>query len=398
MKPIRIAAALVLAACSSVPDSPVSKESIRALSQGKADRTSRDYCAEYGWYGDGECDDFCPQRDPDCSTDARQPELGGDPTIVLGAGTSMADALALTEAQYGPTIEAKYELDDSGALSLSVYPASKGGALDAERNLFEEASAAPAAPWSPGLEVFHDQEHLTRSARDLTLVQLGRVPLAEVVAEAGEHGTVYWAIPTIQEGRAGYGVYLLDARRKSQYLFVDGGADAGGGIEDLGTGPGDGATDARVPELGDDVTIVRQSRITMAAALAQLEKTDGPAIEAKFELGDDGKLSLSVYPVGKGIATDPERNAFFELAGDPTAATFAPDKTEFTVPDEEHLTRSARDLTLVQTARFSLREAVRRAAHRGFVFWAIPTIRDHVAGYGVYVLDAASAVHYLFVS
>src|SRR6516225_1927661 len=95
MKPIRIAAALVLAACSSVPDSPVSKESIRALSQGKADRTSRDYCAEYGWYGDGECDDFCPQRDPDCATDARQPELGNDATIVLHAATSMASALAV---------------------------------------------------------------------------------------------------------------------------------------------------------------------------------------------------------------------------------------------------------------------------------------------------------------
>jgi hypothetical protein len=146
------------------------------------------------------------------------------------------------------------------------------------------------------------------------------------------------------------------------------------------------------------VTIVHQSRITMSAALAQLEKTDGPAIEAKFELGDDGKLSLSVYPVGKGIATDAERNTFFELAGDPTAATFQPEKSEFSVPDVEHLTRSARDLTLVQTAHLTLRQAVDRAARRGFVFWAIPTIRGHVSGYGVYVLDGANQVHYLFVS
>lgn len=26
-----------------------------------------DLCAEYGWYGDGYCDDFCPQPDPDCA-------------------------------------------------------------------------------------------------------------------------------------------------------------------------------------------------------------------------------------------------------------------------------------------------------------------------------------------
>jgi hypothetical protein len=398
--PIRTFAALLLLACSSVADGPatVSKDSVRALTNGKADRGGHDECQEQGWYGDGECDDFCPRRDPDCASDDRQPELGGDPTIVLKATTTMADALAATEAKYGPTIEAKYELDDSGALSLSVYPAGKGGGLDAERNLFEEASAAPASPWSPSLEIFHDQEHLTRSARDLTLVQLSRVSLADVVAEASEYGSVYWAIPTIQEGRAGYGVYLLDARQRSQCVFIDGGADDDAGIEEVGTGPGVDATDARTPELGADLTIVRQSRITMAAALAQVEKTSGPAIEAKFELGDDGKLSLSIYPVGKGVATDAERNTFFELAGDPTGATFQPDRAEFTVPDEEHLTRSARDLTLVQTARLTLRQAVDRAARRGLVFWAIPTIRAHRAGYGVYVLDNAGAVHYLFVS
>jgi hypothetical protein len=35
-------------------------------SQGKSD-TGVDLCAELGWYGDGECDTFCPQPDPDCA-------------------------------------------------------------------------------------------------------------------------------------------------------------------------------------------------------------------------------------------------------------------------------------------------------------------------------------------
>lgn len=41
--------------------------------QGKADG-GEDYCERYGWYGDDECDDFCPRPDPDC-----EPEPDPDP-------------------------------------------------------------------------------------------------------------------------------------------------------------------------------------------------------------------------------------------------------------------------------------------------------------------------------
>jgi hypothetical protein len=34
----------------------------------------------------------------------------------------------------------------------------------------------------------------------------------------------------------------------------------------------------------------------------------------------------------------------------------------------------------------------------GFVYWAIPTIRDTRAGYGVYTLGADGQPHYFFVS
>jgi hypothetical protein len=398
-----LAAALIATGCASGDTTPSatdtpSKDSARARG-GKAD-DGRDFCEAFGWYGDDECDDFCPRRDPDCASDDRTPELGDDPTIVRRSRITMGEALAASEASHGKTIEAKFELDHDGKLSLSVYPAGKAIELDAERNLFEELAGDPTAAWTPGLEVFHDQEHLTRSARDLTLVQLSRLSLREAVAEAEEVGTVTWAIPTIQEGRAGYGVWLLDDN-ESYYAFIDGEGSTARGVVDLGTGPGAGATDARTPELGDDLTVVRTSRLSMSQALRQVEAQHGPSIEAKFELGEDGKLSLSIYPVGKGIRVDSERNTFFELAGDPTAAKFAPSKTEFKVPDEEHLTRSSRDLTLVQTARFGLREAVERAERKvqgGFVYWAIPTIRGTRSGYGIYVLGRDGKVHYLFVS
>src|SRR5262249_37776424 len=112
------------------------------------------------------------------------------------------------------------------------------------------------------------------------------------------------------------------------------------------------------------------------------------------------KLSLSIYPV-QDIALDSERNRFFELAGDPTAMPFKGSMSEFTVPDAEHLTRSSRDLTLVQTAALSLRDAVDLAESSvpgGCVFWAVPTTRDTRTGYGVYVYGADSKVHDLFIS
>src|SRR5262249_11509833 len=154
---------------------------------------------------------------------------------------------------------------------------------------------------------------------------------------------------------------------------------------DLGTGPGSGATDARVPELGDDVTIARTARVKMSTALQQTLTSYPGVIEAKYELGDDGVLSLSIYPVKEALTIDAERQTFFELAGDPTQAVYAPTESTFDVPDEEHVTRSARDLTLVQTSTISILGAVQKAESmfsNAFVYWAIPTIRGTRSGWG----------------
>jgi hypothetical protein len=277
--------------------------------------------------------------------------------------------------------------------------------MDAERNVFKELSGNPTAtPFNGNLETFSDFEHLTRSSRDLTLVQLSKLSLANAVKIGSDDGPVYWAIPTIRHGRAGYGVYSLRHNKTPHYRFIDGGGSHRHTYwdpEDLGDGPGAGATDARFPELGKDLSILKQSKISMADALDQVEEKYGDLIEAKFELGDDGKLSLSIYPVGKGLGTDAERNTFFEAAGDPTGEKFSPSISQFDVPDFEHVTRSARDLTLVQCASLSLREAVEVAEWAmpdGFVFWAIPTIRDTRAGYGVYVYGEDGKAHYFFIS
>jgi len=365
---------------------------------GKSD-SSDDVCAEYGWYGDGECDAFCTKRDPDCATDAREPELA-KASDALASKISMADAAKQVEAATGTVIECKFEPDDSGKLSLSLYPVGKAVSVDAKNNLFQEASGDPTATsFAPGLDVFHDFEHLAVSTRDLTLVQLSQRTLRDAIGLGADLGFVYWAIPTMQNGRAGYGVYGVSAAGASNYAFIDGHGSRKRQTADLGAGP-ISPTDDRVVELGSDVTVVRQSKITMLDAIDRAEASKGKIVEAKFELGDDGKLSLSLYPV-KDFTLDASRNELGELSGDPTSATWAPDYARFDVPDEEHVTTAARDLTLVQAAGMNLRSAVQRVANRfpgGFVYWAIPTRQGTRAGYGVYVLDHNNHSHYLFVS
>ncbi len=336
------------------------------------------------------------------ATDKRVPELGNNVSIVEQSKISLADGVALAESKNGPVIEAKFELGDDGKLSLSLYPAGKPMNMDAERNQFQELSGDPTAKTFQGsLEVFADQEHLTRSARDLTLLQLGTTTIADAIDEASCSGNVFWAIPTVRKGRAGIGVYSED-NGHSHYRFIDGGgsyARTSGRLVEIPGGPGAKATDARAPEL-TDLSVLATSKVSMAQALASLEAKNGPAIEAKFEPDDSGHLSLSIYPV-KDITLDAERNAFGELSGDPTAATFAPDFATFAVPDVEHLTKSARDLTLVQTASLTLRQAVdvaQKASKGGFVYWAIPTIRDTRSGYGVWVYGTDHKSHYFFVS
>jgi len=55
----------------SEPGDSFSKDDARSI--GKAD--GFDYCAEYDWYGDGICDDFCLSPDPDCGQTGCQPVM-----------------------------------------------------------------------------------------------------------------------------------------------------------------------------------------------------------------------------------------------------------------------------------------------------------------------------------
>src|SRR6184192_1857561 len=69
-------------------------------------------------------------KEDSARSDQRVPELGGDASIVSKSQIAMSAALAQSEAANGPTIEAKFELDDSKNLSLSIYPVKNGVETD----------------------------------------------------------------------------------------------------------------------------------------------------------------------------------------------------------------------------------------------------------------------------
>ena len=103
----------------------------------------------------------------------------------------------------------------AGPLALST-----GGALvegcpvgcARRRDVIQEAAGDPTGTsFTPGLEVFHDFEHLSRSTRDLTIVQLSKLTLRDAIERARYFGFVYWAIPTIRGTQSGYGVYVYDS-------------------------------------------------------------------------------------------------------------------------------------------------------------------------------------------
>jgi hypothetical protein len=76
--PLLLATALLAGACATSDDdhSPT-KEEVRS---GKAD-LSIDYCDWYGWYGDGICDTFCLEPDPDCDQPNNECEAVGGQCI-----------------------------------------------------------------------------------------------------------------------------------------------------------------------------------------------------------------------------------------------------------------------------------------------------------------------------
>jgi hypothetical protein len=150
----------------------------------------------------------------------------GDSETISRLGQSkhtLVDAIRQVEKSSGTAISAKFEYED-GKLWLGVYAAKNGRSSDAESNTLIELKGEPnAAAWKTETEVFADKEHLTRSAAQLTLMQLTHAGLADIVtkASAGQAGTAYSAIPEVKNGKPIVVVKFATADGQSHSVDVD---------------------------------------------------------------------------------------------------------------------------------------------------------------------------------
>src|SRR5262245_52368639 len=133
---------------------------------------------------------------------SRTPDAKAVPMLASAKVTLLQGIQQATKR--GAVIEAKFELDDSGALSLSTYTAKGFG------NFFEVSASPTATPWKPGQDKISGGDDLVNSAVDLTLLDEGNVSLAAAVqrALAKQPGTAYWAVPALQGKKPVVGVYI----------------------------------------------------------------------------------------------------------------------------------------------------------------------------------------------
>src|SRR5215207_5221998 len=118
-------------------------------------------------------------------------------------------------------------------------------------------------------------------------------------------------------------------------------------------------TDAAEKDYSKLLPTLAKTKHSLAAGIKQgAEKSPEAAISAKFEL-DDGKLSLSVYTVEKGLDADAEHNILKELAGSPEASEWKPKVEVF--EDVPHVSRASQQLTLMSLSKLSLLDILAKA-------------------------------------
>ena len=116
---------------------------------------------------------------------------------------SLTDGIQQAAKADGAPISAKFEFDDHGKLSLSVYTAEKGLAVAPEKNVLKELSGSPEqTTWTPEVEVFKDAEHVTRASEHLKLMSGSPYSLLDIVnkAQTRAPGTAFSITPGIFKG------------------------------------------------------------------------------------------------------------------------------------------------------------------------------------------------------
>lgn len=137
---------------------------------------------------------------------------------------TLLEGIKQAEKKSGPVISAKFEMDGE-ELSLSIYTAPQGFKTPAENNDLTELSGNPTAvPFSPKSEIFTDKEHIARASVHLTVMQMSKFSLSELIEKAldAQPGTAYSvANPMIRSGRPVVDIFIVDDHGHSVVVTLD---------------------------------------------------------------------------------------------------------------------------------------------------------------------------------
>lgn len=138
---------------------------------------------------------------------------------------SLLNGIKQAEKTSGPVISAKFEMDDNNNLSLSIYTAPQGLNTPAESNDLTELSGDPnVTPFAPAVEIFKDKEHIARASVHLTVMQMSKFTLSEIILQALaiQPGTPYSVVnPMVRNGRAVADVFIVDTYGHSEKVTLD---------------------------------------------------------------------------------------------------------------------------------------------------------------------------------
>jgi len=98
---------------------------------------------------------------------------------------SMQDGIALAEKSGALAISSKYEITGPGVLELSVYTVPEGINVEAENATLTELSGdASKTPFEFDSTIFSDKTHIARASSHLTIIQMSKFSLKEIVSIA----------------------------------------------------------------------------------------------------------------------------------------------------------------------------------------------------------------------
>lgn len=280
------------------PDKATAAE---AVEYGKAD-WSLDLCERRGWYGDGECDWFCPKRDPDCDL----PPLGKDPAgaptrypIVLAHGF---DASPTNRWGFWKVDQAL--LDDGHDVYVAIVPPYERVAVRAAHlaRVVDDALDASGADKvnliahsMGGLDARHLISSLGYGDRVASLTTISSPHRGTAVADAVLKVLPGFADPLVDRLAAAWGATFNE--------LADEKTDVAGALEDL--------SEANAPKFAaenpDDPKVYYQSWAGVSSPFGVHDEDDWEACEGRIlrHAGTTDRLHFSLLPMavltGKGL-------------------------------------------------------------------------------------------------